>query len=171
MLSTEDVHTACEVLIDARWTLFGDPAFARHTYLVIDFEGLTPRGRPPVPIEVDVCAVQANGRGLVEVWRFESLMAAPAGVPVTPWDVRQTGITTAMLAGAPSAEQVIADLDGRLTAPPYRLVAHHAATEATLIGGLRAWCPRLAAIPLLDTVRLARHLYRPGTPIAPTSRH
>ncbi|MGW0203588.1 3'-5' exonuclease [Nonomuraea sp. NPDC003201] len=143
----------------ARTDLYDDAVFTRHTLVVIDFEGLTPQGRPLVPVEVGACAVKAGGGDLAEVWRFESLMAPPAGVTATPWDVRQTGITDAMLATAPPAEQVMAALDDRLTAPPYRLVAHHAATEAALIAGLRSWCPRLAAVPLLDTVRLARHLY------------
>lgn len=53
----------------------------------------------------------------------------------------------------------MADLDGRLTAPPYRLVAHNAPTEAGLIAGQRQHCPVLAAVPLLDTVRLARVVY------------
>lgn len=50
----------------------------------------------------------------------------------------------------------MAELDSWLIRRPYRLVAHSASTEATLIGGQRANCPQLAATPLLCTVRLAR---------------
>ncbi|TMR22479.1 3'-5' exonuclease [Nonomuraea turkmeniaca] len=136
-----------------------DADFARHTYLVIDFEGLTPKGRSPVPVEVAACAVRVASSGLVELWRFDSLMAPPEDVPVTSRFSAQTGITTAMLANAAAPEQVMAALDARLTAPPYRLVAHHAPTEAGLIAGQRRHCPALAAVPLLDTVRLARVVY------------
>ncbi|MFC4016207.1 PolC-type DNA polymerase III [Nonomuraea purpurea] len=139
--------------------LYRDAAFARHTYLVIDFEGLTPAGHPAVPVEVAVLALTVADDGLSQLWSFESLIAPPVEVPVTSFDVRMTGITAAMLATAAGPEQVMADLDRRLTAPPYRLVAHHAPTEAGLIAHQRPHCPVLAAVPLLDTVRLARVLY------------
>ncbi|MGP3912994.1 3'-5' exonuclease [Nonomuraea sp. 10N515B] len=139
--------------------LYGDAAFARHTYLVIDFEGLTPAGRPAVPVEVAILALSVVADGLSELWSFDSLIAPPADVPVTFFDVRMTGITAEMLATAAGPEQVMAELDRRLTAPPYRLVAHHAPTEAGFIAHQRSHCPVLAAVPLLDTVRLARALY------------
>ncbi|MBG0825715.1 3'-5' exonuclease [Planomonospora sp. ID91781] len=139
--------------------LAADPDFARHTYLVIDFEALTPAGRPPAPTEVAALALEAKNGELVEVWRFQALIRPPREVPVTDFDVRQTGITAAMLAQATGPEHVMAALDALLTAPPYRLIAHHAATEAGLIAHQGAYCPALAAVPLLDTVRLARLIY------------
>lgn len=80
-------------------------------------------------------------------------------MPVTAFETRQTGITAAMLARAAGPQQVMAALDALLDAPPYRLVAHGAGTEATLIAHQAAHCPALAATPLLDTVRLARAVY------------
>jgi DNA polymerase-3 subunit epsilon len=50
----------------------------------------------------------------------------------------------------------MAALDARLTRPPYRLVAHSAHTEATVIAGQRQHCPVLAATSLLCTVKLSR---------------
>ncbi|TMR37899.1 3'-5' exonuclease [Nonomuraea zeae] len=85
-------------------------------------------------------------------------MRLPPDVPVTELFVTHTGITAAMLARAAPAAQVMARLEARLNAPPYRLVAHSAHTEATLIGGQRRHCPTLAAIPLICTVKLARAL-------------
>lgn len=134
-------------------------AHLRYTFVVIDFEALTPAGRPAVPIEVAALALISKGEEPVEVWRFQSLMKPPADVPVTDFDVRQTGITPAMLAGAAEPGDVMARLEAMLTAPPYRLVAHHAATETNLIAHQRPHCPALAAVPLLDTVRLARLAY------------
>ncbi|MFI6513556.1 PolC-type DNA polymerase III [Streptosporangium sp. NPDC050855] len=139
--------------------LAGDPDFVRHTFVVIDFEGLTPAGRPPVPTEVAALALKTRDGEVVESWRFQSLIRPPTDVPVTDFDVRQTGITAAMLADAPGPEHVMADLDAHLTMPPYRLIAHGAGTEATLIAHQGAHCPALAAVPLLDTVRLARSIY------------
>ncbi|MEV5279771.1 3'-5' exonuclease [Streptomyces sp. NPDC052811] len=126
------------------------------TYVVIDFEGLTPAGRPAEPIEVAALALRPRGGRLVETGRFEALMRPPADVPVTARDVQLKGITRRILASARPAAEVMVRLDARLTAPPYRLVAHHASTEAGIIARQAEHCPVLAATPLLDTLRLAK---------------
>ncbi|MFH8257695.1 PolC-type DNA polymerase III [Streptomyces roseolus] len=136
--------------------LLRDPRFATTTFVVIDFEGLTPAGRPPEPIEVAALTLRPAGSRLQEVGRFEELMRPPADVPVTARDVRLKGITQTMLSTAAPAAEVMARLDAHLTAPPYRLVAHHASTEAGIISRQAAHCPVLAATPLLDTLRLAK---------------
>ncbi|WP_210717363.1 3'-5' exonuclease [Amycolatopsis acididurans] len=142
--------------------LGGDARMQRTQLLVLDFEGLTPAGRPPEPIEVAATKLEYRNGTLVEIDRFESLIEPPAGIPVT-WRERAVGFTPAMLASAPPAGEVMAALDRLLPAPddettswPYRVVAHGAATERTLIYGQRQHCPNLAATPLLDSVRLAR---------------
>ncbi|HEV7933178.1 MAG TPA: 3'-5' exonuclease [Actinomadura sp.] len=139
--------------------MLNDPDFTRHTYVVIDFEALTPAGRSAEPIEVAAVAVTVRGDELTETERFQALIRPPADVPVTDFDTRQTGITPADLQRAEPASTVLAALDARLTSPPYRLVAHHAPTEAGLIAHQRPHCPTLAATTLLDTVRLARMAY------------
>jgi DNA polymerase III subunit epsilon len=126
------------------------------SFVVIDFEALTPPGRPAEPAEVAVIVVDVQDGQLVERSRFAELICPPADVPVTAFDTRTTGITAGMLTAARPAGQVLADLDECLAAPPVRLVAHHAPTEAGLIGRQRQHCPGLAAVSLLDTVRLAR---------------
>lgn len=136
--------------------LMRDARFTGTTFVVIDFEALTPAGRPAEPIEVAALALRAQSGRLAEVGRFESLIRPPADVPVTAMDTGQTGLTAAMLATAPTAAAVMARLDARLSAPPYRLVAHHAHTEAGLIAHQAQHCPRLADTPLLDTIRLAK---------------
>jgi len=136
-----------------------DEVFARHTFLVIDFETLTPKGRRPEPIEVAAAAVRARNGLLAEVGRYHALIRPPVAVPVTPFDTAQTGITQPDLDQASPAAQVMAALDRRLTSPPYRLVAHNAPHEAGLIADQHRHCPTLSATPLLDTVRLARAAY------------
>ncbi|MGW5927709.1 3'-5' exonuclease [Streptomyces anulatus] len=136
--------------------LMNDPRFAATTFVVIDFEGLTPAGRPAEPIEVATLALRPVDDRLVEIGRFEELMRPPADVPVTARDVQLKGITQQMLTSAAPAAEVMAQLDARLTTPPYRLVAHHASTEAGIIARQAKHCPVLAATPVLDTLRLAK---------------
>lgn len=139
--------------------LTSDPALAATSFLVIDFETTTPAGRRPEPIEVAALALRANGVHMAEVFRHEALIHPPEHAPISGFDARQTGITRQMVARQPPAGAVLAALDARLTTPPYRLVAHHAPTEGGIVYDYRHCCPRLAATPLLDTVRLARGVY------------
>uniref|UniRef100_A0AAU2K0H6 3'-5' exonuclease n=1 Tax=Streptomyces sp. NBC_00049 TaxID=2903617 RepID=A0AAU2K0H6_9ACTN len=139
--------------------LTDDPALREMTFVVIDFEGTTPAGHPPQPIEVAALALTFQGAGgWRENWAFESLMKPPSFAPLTALDSRQTGITEAMLADAPDPAEAMARLDECLRWGPYVLVAHNASTEGNLIYHRRADCPVLAATDLLDTIPLAKHL-------------
>jgi DNA polymerase-3 subunit epsilon len=88
-------------------------------------------------------------------------MSPPSGVPITSFD-QASGITRVLLASAPATPAVMAALDQHVFTPAdaaghaVRLVAQNAGTERTLLHGQREHCPRLAATPLLDTLRLAR---------------
>lgn len=128
------------------------------TFVVIDFEGTTPAGHPPQPIEVGALALRIRDGRWEQVGAFESLMQPPDFAPLTRFDTQQTGITAQMLSGAPSATEALAALDSNLTNGPYLLVAHHASTEGNFIYHRRANCPVLAATDLIDTVPLAKHL-------------
>ncbi len=76
------------------------------TFVVIDFEALTPAGRPAEPVEVAAMVLALRDGQLAEQPRFSELIMAPADVPVTAFDTRITGITARMLAGARPASQV-----------------------------------------------------------------
>jgi DNA polymerase III subunit epsilon len=138
-------------------------ALAQVTPVVIDFEYTTPTGAPFEPIEVAVQVLRVRDGRLERAARWEALMRPPRHAELTPFDIGQTGITPDMLAGRPYAGEVLAELDRRFSAGPYVLIAHHAPAEAGLIYAYREHCPHLAHINLIDTVRLARHLY-PGLP-------
>jgi DNA polymerase-3 subunit epsilon len=133
--------------------------FRETTFMVIDFEGTTPRGRRPEPIDVAAVHLRWHDGRLREVQRFSALMRPPEHAPVTSFDTEQTGITPRMVAGQPRAAEVLAALDATVTTSPYVLVAHHAPTEAGILFDYREHCPRLASAPFLDTVRLARIVY------------
>jgi DNA polymerase III epsilon subunit-like protein len=134
-------------------------ALAHVTPVVIDFEYTTPTGAPFEPIEVAVQALHVREGQLERAAQWEALMRPPRHAELTPFDIGQVSITPDMLAERPSAGEVMAELDRRFTAGPYVLVAHHAPAEAGLIYAYREYCPNLACIDLIDTVRLARNLY------------
>jgi DNA polymerase-3 subunit epsilon len=127
------------------------------TFIVLDFETLTPTGRPPEPIEVAAIAGRIGPGGRwQETGRFQSLIRPPDDVPVTARDLEQNGLTRQLLDQQQTAGPVMAALDSRLGSPPYRVVAHSAHTEATVINGQRGHCPALASTPMLCTVKLSR---------------
>lgn len=88
-----------------------DRRVRRTRLVVIDFEALTPVGRPPEPIEVAAITLGCRLDGtLVELGRFALLMRPPKDVPITARD-QETGITPTQLAAAPPASEVMAALD------------------------------------------------------------
>lgn len=141
------------------------PAFRETHFVVIDFEGTTPKGFSPEPIEVAALGVQQKpGRGPVRSgFAFQSLIRPPAHAPVTPLDEAQTGITPADVSSAPDAATVLRALDESLPGRPNVLVAHHAPVEAGFLYRHRDACPRLAQTRLICTRLLASHLW-PGLP-------
>lgn len=137
-------------------SLLTDPELTTTTFIVIDFEGTTPRGHSPEPIEVAAVGLRYADGAWQRTASFNALMKPPAHAPITPFDTEQTGISRAMVENEPEAAAVLARLDARLIKPPYLLVAHNAPTEAGMIYLYREACPILAHTHLLDTVRLAR---------------
>lgn len=138
--------------------LLHDRALLETTFVVLDFEGTTPRGYSPEPIEVAAVALRRQGDGWRRAWSFEALMKPPDHAPVTRFETAQTGITPAMVATRPGAGAVLAEFDTYLTDGPHLLVAHNAAAEGGMIFRYREHCPTLAFTHLLDTVKLARAL-------------
>jgi len=119
---------------------------------VIDFEttGISP-GQGDRATEVAIVLLE---RGQV-VDRFQSLMNA--GVHIPAFITQLTGITNAMVAGAPPAEAVMADAARFVGAVP--MVAHNASFDR------RYWIAELARAgvpapqPFACTVLLSRRLY------------
>jgi hypothetical protein len=89
-----------------------DPAFGAMTFMVIDFEGTTPAGYRPEPIEVAALWLHVHDGNLSpDGCTFQALIRPPAHAPVTPSGARQTGITAAMTRYQPDASEVLARLD------------------------------------------------------------
>ncbi|MEV3857651.1 3'-5' exonuclease [Streptomyces sp. NPDC050095] len=146
--------------------LADDPVYGACLFVVIDFEGTTPAGAPPEPTEVAALALRHRpGRGPWPTgWQFQALIKPPAHAVITEADVRQTGITPAMVATAPPAREMLHRLETTLPITDGEdgggvlLVAHHASVEANFLDRYRTACPRLARTRLIDTRLLARHL-------------
>ncbi|MFG3260581.1 hypothetical protein [Streptomyces sp. NPDC048172] len=68
------------------------------TFVVIDFEALTPAGRPAEPTEVAAVALTVREGRWAETGRFESLIQPPSDVPVTARDLAH-GMPDAALRG------------------------------------------------------------------------
>ena len=119
---------------------------------VIDFEttGISP-GCGDRATEVAIVLFQ-GGR---VVDRFQSLMNA--GVRIPSFITQLTGITNAMLAGAPEAAQVMRDASRFVGAVP--LVAHNAAFDRKFWQAELARAGLDAPQPFICTLLLARRLY------------
>ncbi|WP_327416420.1 3'-5' exonuclease [Streptomyces sp. NBC_01233] len=140
--------------------LADDPLFQDTQFVVLDFEGTTPRGAPPEPIEVAALGLKhERGRGPGRTgFSFTSFIRPPAHAPITPLGIAQTGITMRDVAEAPPAATVLHALDEALPEPPLLLVAHHAPTEGSILYNYREACPRLAQTRIVDTLLLAKHV-------------
>ncbi|MEU9396119.1 3'-5' exonuclease [Streptomyces sp. NPDC048324] len=143
-----------------RERLAEDPAFRETHFVVLDFEGTTPKGAPPEPIEVAALGLKHEaGHGPVRSgFSFQALIRPPTHAPVLPFAVKQTGITPADVSGASPAATVLRALDEELPERPVLLVAHHAPVEGNIIYAYREACPRLAYTRIVDTRLLAKHV-------------
>ncbi|GAA2517695.1 DEDD exonuclease domain-containing protein [Pilimelia columellifera] len=141
--------------IDAR---LDDPhqwSLSRVTFVVLDLE--TTGGAPDGGGITEIGAVRVRGG---ERLGTLSTLVNP-GVPVPPFITALTGISSAMVAGAPPLAAVLPTVLEFLAGAT--LVAHNAPYD---VGFLKAACLRLGyrwpAPPVLDTLALARRLFADG---------
>lgn len=133
------------------------PSLSESRFLVIDFETVTPKGRPAAPIEVAVLPI-ATGFTVDRAAAFSTFICPPPDSPLTPFDIQQTGIRPSDVAGAPTAEAALMQVDEAFGSFPDALVAHNAPYEAGLLSHFSPACPRLSSLPFIDTVALGRSL-------------
>lgn len=124
------------------------------TFVVVDLE--TTGTSPHISAITEVGAVKVRGGELLG--EFQTLV--DPGMPVPPMITVLTGITTAMLVGAPRIEEVLPSfLEFAGLGPTTVLVAHNARFD---VGFLRAAAARQEMAwptgPVLDTVALARRV-------------
>ena len=128
-----------------------DAPLANAPFVVVDLE--TTGHRPDDGGVTEIGAIRLEG--LREVGRFETLVHP--GRPIPGFVTKLTGISDAMVAGAPPLRDVIGKFaefaDGAV------LVAHNAAFDARLLDyACRKWLGRPLGLPALCTVKLAQRL-------------
>ena len=129
---------------------------------VIDFEttGMAPAQGARA---TEVAIVLIEGGQVVD--RFQSLMRTGAWIP--PFITRLTGITNAMVAAAPPAEEVMRDAARFVGSAP--MVAHNAAFDSKFWQSELALAGEAAPQPFACTVLLSRRIY-PDAPSHSLSR-
>lgn len=131
-------------------------------FVVIDFETVTPKGRPPEPIEVAAMRI-TPGLQIDPTLKVDWLIRPPEGAPITPFDTTQTGIRWEDVREEPLAAVVLEKLENLLRDKEYIMVAQNARYEASLILRFSDICRRTARMAFVDTIALAKHLV-PGLP-------
>jgi DNA polymerase-3 subunit epsilon len=127
------------------------------TFVVLDFETVTPKGRPPEPIELAALRI-LPGLMTDPTFKFDRLIKPPPGAPITPFDTAQTGIHPQDVERAPNASSVLREFDQFFQGLPCVLVAQNARYEASILRRFALDCPAAAALTIVDTVSLARHV-------------
>jgi len=142
------------------------------SFIIIDFETVTPKGFPPEPIELGARRLTA-GLCIDPSFVVSAFINPPVHAPLTPFDIQQTGIQESDLRHKPSASFVLAACNARLPEGGHVLVAHNARYEAAILQRYEVFCPRLAAMPFLDTVALGKYLVKglPNYQLNTLARH
>ncbi|HEU5378640.1 MAG TPA: 3'-5' exonuclease [Ktedonobacteraceae bacterium] len=133
------------------------PLVRETAFMVVDFETVTPRGRPPEPLELAAMRL-LPGLVLDPDFQFSRLIRPPADVPLTAFDTQQTGIREQDIADVPDAATILHHFDECLGQDLPVLVAHNAHYEAAIFQRFAVCCPQASALSFLDTVALGKHL-------------
>ena len=127
------------------------------SFVVLDFETVTPKGRPPEPIEL--AAMRINpGPQVDHKFKFDNLISPPDGAPLTPFDTAQTGIRWNDVRDKPSVSVVLRELDALLQDRKYLFIAQNARYEAAIINRFPDACQHIINMPFIDTIALAKYL-------------
>jgi len=134
-----------------------DPYLYDVTFVVVDTE--TTGGTPDDGSLIEVAG--AAYRGGVRLGMVDTLV--DPGFPIPPFVQELTGITDAMVAGAPRLEEVVPQLHALLGDAV--VVGHNVAFDVGFIDAAMACCGQAPiANPCVDTLGLARRLVRDLVP-------
>ena len=127
------------------------------TFIVIDFETVTPKGRSPEPIEFAAICIR-HGFRIDSEFAIDWLIRPPEGASITRFDTAQTGITWELVKDKPQAADVLKEFDSLLE-NDFLFVAQNARYEAAIIQRFTQVCPLAAGMRYLDTIPLAKYLF------------
>ena len=125
-------------------------------FLVIDFETITPKGRPPEPIEVGILRIKQNE--IDNNASIDWLIKPPDGLHLTHFDTMQTGIKEQDLVNRIDAKRAMRMIDKSCSKKDYVFIAQNAKYEANILSHYTDECRGIAKTPIIDTILLAKHV-------------
>ncbi|HCC08069.1 MAG TPA: hypothetical protein DEP72_07950 [Clostridiales bacterium] len=127
------------------------------SFLVIDFETVTPKGIPPEPIELGILRIN-NGYEIDYQSGKSTFIKPPVGIHLTSFDTVQTGITEKDLVDSPNSVEIMKRLDRVCGQKEYIFIAQNAKYEANIISRYVEENPNLAKTKFIDTILLAKNV-------------
>lgn len=126
------------------------------SFLVIDFETITPKGRSPEPIEVGILRV--NGNQIDRQAAINWLIKPPEGLHLTSFDIAQTGIREEELQDKQDADRIMNKINNSCKKKQYIFMAQNAKYEANILSKYTDKYEAIAQTPIMDTILLAKHI-------------
>lgn len=125
-------------------------------FLVIDFETITPKGRPPEPIEVGILRIKENK--IDKDASIDWLIKPPDGLHLTYFDTLQTGIKEKDLEHGIEADRAMKIIDNSCNKKNYVFIAQNAKYEANILSHYTDECEEIAKTPIIDTILMAKQV-------------
>jgi DNA polymerase-3 subunit epsilon len=130
-------------------------------FLIVDFETVLLKGRPPEPIELAALRVKKDvdvDVDIDECFSVEWLIQPPLGVSLTAFNIALSGITWNQVKDKPFVNKILCEFEKIFLVDDYILVAHNARYEAAIFKRFESICPSFSRMKFIDTIPLAKKL-------------
>lgn len=124
------------------------------TFMVIDFETVTPKGVPPEPIQLGL--VQIDNLQVSQTKQKSWFIKPPSFAPLTRFDTQQTGITEKDLEKAKNSNEIFNILEEVCGRNDYVFIAQNANYELSICKRFYEGREKLSKIKFVDTIKLAK---------------
>lgn len=124
------------------------------SFMVIDFETVTPRGVPPEPIQLGL--VQIDNLQVSQTKQKSWFIKPPSFAPLTEFDTQQTGITEKDLQNAKNSNEIFNILEEVCGRNDYVFIAQNANYELSICKRFYEGREKLGKIKFIDTIKLAK---------------
>ena len=128
------------------------------TFIALACQYIQPPQQQPEPIELSAAFLRLTDGACSRIEAHASLIRPPQHVAISAAELSSIGIERVSLVSAPTAPQVLSQLDGRLNTPTYVLLSYNARTLARVLYQYREHCPRLSLTHLINIHQLARRM-------------
>lgn len=124
------------------------------SFMVIDFETVTPKGVPPEPIQLGL--VQIDNLQVSQTKQKSWFIKPPSFAPLTEFDTQQTGITEKDLQNAKNSNEIFNILEKVCGRNDYVFIAQNANYELSICKRFYEGREKLGKIKFIDTIKLAK---------------